>query len=100
MDDMELDELSVAEIMERWPATIAVFARHRFLCIGCPIGRFHTIRDAAREHGQSLELFRADIKAAIAAPASSPRTPEPAHAGRAPAISVVPPPPDQHSPTR
>lgn len=100
MDDKELDELSVAEIMERWPATIAVFARYRFMCIGCPIGRFHTIADAAREHGRSLAAFRADLVAVIAAPASSPRRPEPARADRAPAISVAPPRPDLHSPRR
>lgn len=100
MNDKELDELSVAEIMERWPVTITVFARYRFMCIGCPIGRFHTIADATREHGASLAAFRADLVAAIAAPASSPRRPEPVRADRAPAISAVPLQPDLHSPRR
>ena len=39
-------DLSVDEIMDRWPATIRVFIRHDILCIGCAIGRFHTLGEA------------------------------------------------------
>ncbi len=43
-------DMSVDEIMRRWPATVRVMIRHRMLCIGCPIGIFHTVADAAAAH--------------------------------------------------
>ena len=43
-------DLSVMEIMDHWPATLAVFMRHRMLCIGCMVAPFHTLSDACLEH--------------------------------------------------
>ncbi len=48
---MDLVDLSVAEIMSRWPPTIRVFLDRRMHCVGCPIAPFHTLVDAAEEHG-------------------------------------------------
>lgn len=45
-----IDDLTVAEIMSRWPATIGVFIAHDMHCVGCPIAIFHSIADAAQEH--------------------------------------------------
>ena len=60
--------MTVDEIMRRWPATIRVMMRHRMLCIGCPIGIFHTVSDACEAHRldegafsrELLEAMRAD----------------------------------------
>lgn len=57
----ELDTLSVKQIMDRWPATVGVFLEHGMRCIGCPIGPFHTLEDAAREHGRSLKHLQAEL---------------------------------------
>ncbi|WP_264484391.1 hypothetical protein [Mesorhizobium sp. PAMC28654] len=35
------------------------------LCVGCPIAPFHTISEAAREHGLNEESLRFDLQAAI-----------------------------------
>jgi hybrid cluster-associated redox disulfide protein len=43
--------LSVDEIMRKWPATIAVVVKHGMLCVGCPIGSFHTVAEACAAHG-------------------------------------------------
>jgi hybrid cluster-associated redox disulfide protein len=51
MPSDSLDDLSVAEIMRRWPATIRVFLDRNMQCVGCPIAPFHTLSDAAEEHG-------------------------------------------------
>ena len=50
-------DMSVDEIMRRWPATIRVMIRHRMLCIGCPIGIFHTVADAAAAHAIDEATF-------------------------------------------
>ena len=58
-------ELSVDEIMRRWPATIGVMIRNRFLCIGCPIGPLHTVAEACLAHGVDEAVFRAELVRAM-----------------------------------
>jgi hybrid cluster-associated redox disulfide protein len=58
-------EMSMDEVMREWPATIRVILAHGMLCVGCPIAAFHTVTDAAREHGiEEAELVR-DLRAVI-----------------------------------
>jgi hybrid cluster-associated redox disulfide protein len=56
----------VDDVMRRWPATIRVFLDHKMLCVGCPIGCFHTVEDACREHGIDRIRFLAALHAARA----------------------------------
>jgi hybrid cluster-associated redox disulfide protein len=58
-------DMSVDEIIRRCPATIRVMIRHRMLCIGCPIGIFHTVADAAAAHAIDEAAFSAELLAAI-----------------------------------
>lgn len=53
------------EMMRKWPETVHVAIRHRLLCVGCPIGPFHTIADAAREHGLDEAMLRREFEQAI-----------------------------------
>ncbi len=57
--------MSMYEMMRRWPATVHVAINHRLLCVGCPIGPFHTLADAAREHGLDEAMLRQEFEAAI-----------------------------------
>jgi hybrid cluster-associated redox disulfide protein len=61
-----LFDMTVSDIMRRWPMTLSVFLDFRMLCIGCPIGIFHTPADVAEEHGIALELLLAELNSAIA----------------------------------
>lgn len=65
MREAEIVDLSVGEIMARWPATIGVFVERRMHCIGCPIGLFHTVVEAAAEHKVPLETLVRDILVAV-----------------------------------
>jgi hybrid cluster-associated redox disulfide protein len=58
-------DMPVDEIMRRWPATIRVFMRHRMLCIGCPIGVFHTVTDACIAHELDQHAFETELLAAM-----------------------------------
>lgn len=58
-------DMSVDEIMRRWPATIRVMIRNRMLCIGCPIGIFHTVTDVCEAHGIDQEAFEQELLAAM-----------------------------------
>lgn len=59
------NDMTMDQIMRRWPATIRVVLRHQLLCVGCPIAGFHTVDDAIREHGVDAERFRRELLAAI-----------------------------------
>ena len=63
MRDMILDnpDMSLADLMTRWPETIPVFLRHKMLCVGCLISPFHTIVDACREHDLDEHSFVAEL---------------------------------------
>lgn len=63
MQKSEITAMSLAELMSRWPPTIRVFLDRRMHCVGCPIAPFHSLVDAAEEHGLALADLVADIEA-------------------------------------
>ncbi|WP_189522541.1 MULTISPECIES: DUF1858 domain-containing protein [unclassified Mesorhizobium] len=60
-------DMVVDEIMRKWPATVAVALRYRMLCVGCPIGTFHTVAEACREHQVNEADFLVDLESAVRA---------------------------------
>ena len=63
---MHLDtEDLVDDVMREQPSTIPVFLRYGMKCVGCPIGPFHTVRDACREHDVDCVIFLADLRTAV-----------------------------------
>ena len=58
-------DTSVDQIMRRWPETIGVAIRRGLLCVGCPIGTFHTLGEACAVHGLDEQGVTEDILAAI-----------------------------------
>ena len=59
-------DLTVDDVMRRWPATIREFLDFRMGCVGCPIASFHTVADACGEHQVALETFLAALREAAA----------------------------------
>ncbi|WGW05616.1 DUF1858 domain-containing protein [Tropicibacter oceani] len=59
--------LSLSQVMASWPQTVAVFVRHRMLCVGCMVTPFHTITDACLEYDLDEDSFRDSLRQAIAA---------------------------------
>ncbi|QND65291.1 DUF1858 domain-containing protein [Mesorhizobium loti] len=55
----------VDEIMRKWPATVAVVLRYKMLCVGCPIGTFHTVAEACREHRIDEADFLLDLESVV-----------------------------------
>lgn len=58
-------DMPVDTIMREWPATVEVFIRHRLLCIGCPIGPFHTVGDACLAHGLAEDALVRELEELI-----------------------------------
>jgi uncharacterized protein involved in response to NO len=62
-------DLTVAEVLDRWPATLGVFLRHGFTPLADPAMRQRfaptiTVRQAAERMGVSLDVLRADLERA------------------------------------
>lgn len=65
---IESDTL-VDDVMREAPETIRTFLAFRMKCVGCPIGSFHTVEDACREHDVELDRFLSALLAAVPQPA-------------------------------
>lgn len=64
METHAIDDMTVAQIMSRWPASISVFMALEMRCIGCPIAIFHTLAEAAREHRLDLSMLTSAVRRA------------------------------------
>jgi len=63
--DLDEPELALDTIMTLWPETIAVFMRHKMLCVGCMVNPFHTVIDACLEYDLDEKDFRAELHQVI-----------------------------------
>ena len=57
-------DMTVYQVMNRWPASIRVFMDFRMGCVGCPIATFHSVDEASREHAIDGGAFLAALQAA------------------------------------
>ena len=57
-------DMTVDQVMNRWPTSIRVFMGFRMGCVGCPIATFHSVDEASREHGIDGGAFLAALQAA------------------------------------
>jgi hybrid cluster-associated redox disulfide protein len=52
-------QMTVAEILDRWPQTIPVFLRYQTSCVGCSMNIFETLEDAMHiYHLQQTDFFQ------------------------------------------
>ena len=58
-------DLTMAEVMDRWPETIPVFFRYRMACVGCPIAPFETLAEVAAIYRLDLECFMNELRQTI-----------------------------------
>jgi len=53
-------DMTVDQVMQRWPASIRVFLDFKMGCVGCPIAPFHSVDEAGREHAiDAADFLRA-----------------------------------------
>jgi len=67
MPRMKFDnpDLTLKDLMDLWPQTVAVFMRHRMLCVGCLINPFHAVMDACDEYHLDYDIFVEELRVAI-----------------------------------
>jgi len=58
-------EMSIVDIVQQYPETLEVFAKHGLGCIGCAAARFENLEAGAKVHGIDVENFVDELNAAI-----------------------------------
>ena len=59
-------DMTVDQVMDRWPASIRVFMDFRMKCVGCPIAAFHSVEEASREHDVEPATIMTALRAVAA----------------------------------
>ncbi len=57
-------DLTVDEVMRRWPQTLPVFVKLKLNCVGCDMAPFETIADVAATYGMVLDELLSELNAA------------------------------------
>lgn len=57
-------EMSIAEVVQKYPQTVPVFLAHGLMCFGCAIARFENVEQGAIAHGIDVDALMKDLNAA------------------------------------
>ena len=68
MADTITREMTIAEVVQKYPQTIPVFLAHGLMCFGCAVARFENIEQGATAHGIDVDPLMKDLNAAVSAP--------------------------------
>lgn len=63
--DSPLAQMSVADVLAKWPQTAEVFHEYEMACVGCVVAPFYTITDAANVYGLPPYEFISRLEAVI-----------------------------------
>ena len=55
------DDLTVTQLLRRWPPAAAVFVRRGMACVGCSMAPFETLAEVASVYGQDPAGFLAEL---------------------------------------
>lgn len=58
-------DITVKELLDRYPQLLKLFMDMDLLCVGCPAEAFHTLADVAREYRLDLDQIRQRIDPVI-----------------------------------
>lgn len=57
--------MTIAEILQRWPETAAVFQRLRTACVGCDMAPFCSVNDAATHYDLDADQLLVELDVAV-----------------------------------
>lgn len=57
-------EMSIGEVLKKYPESLKVFLSHGLMCVGCAVARFENIRQGATAHGINVDALIKDLNEA------------------------------------
>lgn len=61
------ENMNIREVIEKYPETVPVFAKHNMGCIGCIAASFEKLSDIAAVHGLDVKMFVKELNQAVQA---------------------------------
>ncbi|GEA14434.1 MAG: hypothetical protein PWR22_1986 [Moorella sp. (in: firmicutes)] len=58
-------EMSITEVVSKYPQTVPVFMEHGMGCLGCAAARFENIEQGAMAHGIDVDNLVADLNKVV-----------------------------------
>lgn len=58
-------EMTIGEVVRKYPETVRVFLGHGLMCVGCAAARFENILQGATAHGIDADALVTDLNAAV-----------------------------------
>ncbi len=58
-------QMTISEVVQKYPATVEVFMKHGLGCIGCAAARYENIAQGAAVHGIDADKLVADLNAVL-----------------------------------
>lgn len=65
MADQVTKEMSILDIVQKYPQSLEVFAKYGLGCIGCAAARFENLEAGAKVHGFDPDEMVAEINALL-----------------------------------
>ena len=54
-------EMTIGEVLKKYPESLKVFLTHGLMCVGCAVARFENIRQGATAHGINVDALIKDL---------------------------------------
>ena len=54
-------EMTMYEILQKYPKTVDIFLKHGLTCIGCPMASMETLEIGAKAHGIDVDTLLKDL---------------------------------------
>jgi hybrid cluster-associated redox disulfide protein len=61
-------EMSIGEVVQKHPETIAVFLQHGLGCVGCAAAHFENIEQGAKAHGIDIDALIQGLNEVVSEP--------------------------------
>ena len=63
--DKITEDMTIKEVIDKYPEVAIVFMKHNISCIGCPAASFERIKDIAGIHGTDVKTLLKDINEVV-----------------------------------
>jgi len=58
-------DMSIGEVIDKFPETFEVFQKYNISCMGCPFAMMETLEQGAKAHGIDVKKIIKDLNDAI-----------------------------------
>jgi len=65
LTSMDTNQLTVEELLKKWPQSYTIFRDRKTGCIGCLLQRFCTLQDVAETYNLSLQDMKRDLELCV-----------------------------------